>query len=243
MKISNTNTITADRFCCLIVGESSAGKTFCASTLDNDKTLILSAESGLLSLNKFNVDAFDITKNDNGEQIFSSIEKMNRIKEFFAFISSPEARKYKNIFVDSLTAISEIFVKYTEESNPKLADPKNSLMKWGQYNNEFSQFVKLIRDMPHFNVFFTCLSKKEKDGLTMQDEFLIAGEQSKNNLKSWFDEVFFLKIFDLEDGTKQRYFVTDYSEHRLSKDRSGLLEKYELPDLNNIINKILGEKK
>ena len=243
MIISNTSKITSDRFCCLIVGESSSGKTFSASTLDHDKTLILTAESGLLSLNKFSIDAFDITKDDNGNQLFSSIEKMNRIKEFFGFISSPDGKKYKNIFVDSLTAISEIFVKYVEESNPKLADPKNSLMKWGQYNSEFSNFVKLIRDMPYYNVFFTCLSKKEKDGLVMHDEFLISGEQSKVNLKSWFDEVFYLKIFDLEDGTKKRFFITDYCEHRLAKDRSGLLEKYELPDLNNIINKILGERK
>ena len=53
--IKNTEAIHQSNLKCLIYGESGAGKTYLANTL-TQPTLIISAESGLVSLTGSNID-------------------------------------------------------------------------------------------------------------------------------------------------------------------------------------------
>ncbi len=66
MKIQSTQDFCADKLKLLIYGESGTGKTTLAGTIDA-KVLIVSAESGLLSLSGKQLDVVDITTDDNGE--------------------------------------------------------------------------------------------------------------------------------------------------------------------------------
>ena len=158
------------------------------------------------------------------------------------YLRSPEAKKYKNIFIDSLTDIGEVICKYEEdkyEMTRKPSEKRNGFEIWGNYGKSMAGFVKSIRDMSHFNVFFTCLTKEEKDGLEIIERPLVPGESIKNQLKGWFDVVMVYKIFIDAEGKPHRKIITDIGGHPLAKDRSGTLDLYEDPNLNNIMNKVL----
>lgn len=239
IKLSSTREITSDRFVCLVVGESGVGKTSLAKTIDPERTLILSAESGLLSLKGADIATYDITKGDNGESLTDS-EKINRVREFVKFLGEPGTReRFKNIFVDSLTDVAEVWAKHLQ-SLPEFQDPKQALRLWGRYNTEVTAFIKFMRDLSHYNVIFTCLSKQEKDGVELVDQFNFPGNALKSNIKAWFDLVFVYKVYETDEGPIRK-LITNVLEHPLAKDRSGKLESYEDPDLQGVMDKVLGD--
>ena len=65
MQITKTSDISNHHIFALIVGASGAGKTTLASTLNNEETLILSAESGLLSIKDSDIDVIQINNFDD----------------------------------------------------------------------------------------------------------------------------------------------------------------------------------
>ena len=82
MEIKKTNDIVPTSLTALIVGQPSVGKTTLASTLP--ETLIVSCESGLLSLKNYKVDYIEI----------------NNIKTLTESLLFAKDSKYKNIYFD-----------------------------------------------------------------------------------------------------------------------------------------------
>ena len=115
------------------------------------------------------------------------------------------------------------------------------LKMYGKYNDDFTKFIKALRDLKPYNVWFTCLTKFEKDGMEMVEEFNFPGAKVKDNIKAWFDIVLKYELFHKED-TATRKLVSDVIVSRLAKDRSGLLSAYEDPNLGLIMKKVRGEK-
>lgn len=233
MIFKSTKELSNKRVAGLIVGESGIGKTSLAKTfeLPHDNVLIISAESGLLCLQGTDIAVHEIDPSD----------AMGSIGEIYGYLGTDEAKaRFKYVFIDSLTEISQLVLSNLKE-DPKLADPKNAFPLWNRYAEDMVKVVKVFRDFTDYTVFFTCLTKKEKDGTMMVDEVNVQGNTLKDNLKSYFDLVLHYKIFTDKDGVKHRSLVSDMSESPLSKDRSGKLESYEPADLSAIINKILGE--
>lgn len=224
MLIKNTKDVSSERLVALIVGPSGIGKTSLVKTLDPKETLIISAESGLLCLNGLNYDVFEITKMAQLEEVFEFLDKKT---------------KYKNIFIDSITEISQMLVSELEK-DIRFKDPKMKLAMWGAYNTNMMMILKAFRDLKPYTVFFTCLDKYEKDGLEMVQEFNLQGSSVKASIKGLFDIVLSYKVYKEEDGSHTRKLVTDMAESVLAKDRSGKLDTYEDPDLSAIKHKILG---
>ena len=74
----------------------------------------------------------------------------------------------------------------------------------------------------------------------MKEEFKFPGAKTKDSVKSWLDIV--LKYEVIEKEEKQfRVLISDIEASPLAKDRSGLLSKYEQPNLGAIMRKIKGE--
>lgn len=231
MHLKNTSNINLTSIKILLYGPSGAGKTTTASTLEHSKTLIISAESGLLSIRHCNIDVFDLTVNDKN-QIIPSHERLDNIGRIYNYLINDT--KYENIFIDSLSEISQIVLDSCEKRYP---DPKNSLQKWGDSNKLMTSIITKFRDLQK-NVIFTCLSKVEKDENNRRfQDFSVYGSISAK-LPQYFDEVFFLHSFKNDEGNIVRKIQTQNDNVVLSKDRSSKLDLFEEPNLNMIINKI-----
>jgi len=206
----------------LIAGESGAGKTFLASTLPHDDTIIISKESGLRSLRKV-APTIEV----------ESIENFNDLASIIDEISAGKYTKKKNIYIDSLTDILDTELASLKEVFAK----KDTFNMWDEYFLKARWAITTLRDVTNKNIFFTCLAGQEKDGLVMVDQFDFTGSKLKTKIKSYFDLCFHLKAFN-DGGDSYRGLITDSAISPLAKDRSGLLLPVDKPDLTYIINKL-----
>lgn len=225
----NGKTIENNRFVAIISGESGTGKTSQCRFLNPDETVILSGEEGLLCFKKYGY----------MPKLVASVKTVEDLEQAYDELSEG-IDGIKNIFIDSLTEVAEV-VLTSLKSDPKYADPKMALKMWGTYNDTMTKIIKSYRDLSQYNVIFTCLTEKAKDGLDTYDEFNLPGSALKSDLMSWFDICLHMVAYKDEDGSDQRVFLTSKSDTRLGKDRSGLLENTEPADLSAIINKIIKE--
>lgn len=222
MNVQNTKDIKLDKITALIVGESGSGKTVLLSTLP-PKTLIISMEKGLLSLKGKDVDYVEVAGKDE-------IEKVSWLRQALVKVASSD---YNNIAIDSLTEISENFLAYAKNEYP---DDKQTMKMFGFYNTLMQRFIKACRDMGK-NIIFTSLVKTEKDDLGKRFKLpCLTGQIAEKGL-AHFDFVFHLVVME-KDGEKKRALLTDTHNGMVCKDRSGILETWERPDLGAIFNKL-----
>jgi phage nucleotide-binding protein len=238
MKIKNTKTEETHYLKVLIYGESGAGKTTLAKTLDG-KTLVVSAESGLLTLRGSDLDFVDLAFDDQDKPIIESGERIKKLGQVFQMLNA--GTKYKNVVLDSLTEINELMV---HQLNKEFPDRKDSIVLWGENAKRMRSIVKSFRDLP-YNVYMTCLAEVDKDEVGKRFMgFSVSGKLAKQ-LPQYFDEVFYLH----SDESGKRMLVTSKTDTLICKDRSGKLLPQENPDLGAISAKILipelqrGEKK
>lgn len=224
MLFKNTQQVSSSRFVALIVGSSGIGKTSQARFLPEDRTLIISAEAGLLCLKGTNYSVAEIKSTDDLMEVYNFLTK--------------EPRKFDYIFIDSLTEIGQMVLAELKE-DPKYSAANMALKMYGQYNDIMTKIVKVFRDLTDYSVIFTCLDEQVKDGVELKDDFNLPGSSVKASIKAWFDLVLHLKSFEIEGEEPVRKFITNAAVSRLAKDRSGLLESYEDADLSAIINKVL----
>lgn len=231
MLIKNTKSLHHTTIKVILYGPSGGGKTTTAKTLDHDKTLIISGESGLLPLSGCSIDVFDLTVDDKNNIVQPADRINNIVKIYNALLSDT---KYDNIFIDSLTELSQII---SDSLDKKYPDRKDGLVKWSEYNKLMTNIVLKFRDLQK-NVIFTCLSKVEKDENNKRyQDFAVFGSIS-NRLPQYFDEVFFLNSYKNESGQIVRSLQTQFENGITAKDRSGKLDLFEQPNLNLIIKKI-----
>jgi hypothetical protein len=224
MEFKSTKDVSSSRFVALIVGPSGIGKTSQVRYLPEDKTLILSAEAGLLCL-------------QGTDYAVKEIKSTQDLMDVFAYLNN--GSKFQYIFIDSLTEVLEVVLSELKE-DPRFADPKMTLKMYGTYNEQATKIIKAFRDLTEYSVIFTCLDENAKNGVEVVKEFNIPGSSIKNSLMAWFDLVLHLQAYTIE-GETHRKFVTDSTVSPLAKDRSGKLEAYEEANLSEIIRKVLGE--
>jgi hypothetical protein len=142
--------------------------------------------------------------------------------------------RYKTICLDSLTEISEINVQKYQKIFP---DRKDSFPMWGEYGKSMRDLVKHFRDLP-YNVFMTALSEPDKDETGKRFMGIdIAGSISKK-IGQYFDLVLYVHV----NAEGKRSIITRSTDTIQCKDRSGVLDPVEPPDLSVIMSKIMEEK-
>jgi len=231
MKINTTKNIHHTPQYILVYGPSGIGKTTLATTLAGP-TLILDAESGLSVLQGKDIEYVSLSQNEDGSLV-PETDRFRRLQEFMNFIQTDEAKKkYKYIFVDSLTEVSQNIFKHMKEKHG------DGFKLWGEYTNAMFDFIKFFRDLRAYTVVFVSLEDRvdedEGGGYYCPN---VGGRKVKEFLLPAFDEVFRMIV----NKDKARQLVCKPTAKTQAKDRSGKLSDIEHPDLGAVLTKIRGE--
>lgn len=221
----------------LVYGQPGTGKTrFCGSAEPRFKTLIASAESGLLSLNNNKV---------NGE-VFSydyvKVTKFEEIEEIYKFLAFSK-HDYKLLALDSGTELQKVCMDFILREE-KIEKPR--IQDWGTLNDKMTRLIRTMRDLP-IHLIMTSLMDEDKDELTGEVKVYpsFQGKISKS-IGGYFDEVFYSYCTSKksESGNTFEYkLLTQNSGKYLGKDRSGKLPQIINPNFCEIYDTIFETNK
>lgn len=221
----------------LVYGEAGSGKTLLCATAPTP--LIISAESGLLSLRPENLARHE-------QQVQRALPRdipvitITTYLELFEVYNwcraSTEARHFRTLCLDSVSEIAERVLAHAKST---VKDPRQA---YGQLIDNTVSLIRGFRDLPGFHVYFSAKSERMKDEGTGQTYYgpSMPGKALGPALPYFFDEVFHLGIGKAGDGSKYRYLRTQPDLQYSAKDRSGSLAEIERPDLGYIFSKITG---
>jgi phage nucleotide-binding protein len=221
ISIKRTSGMSANGVKLLVYGAAGAGKTVLAGTLPSP--IILSAEGGLLSLQ-----ALDLP--------YIEISSMKDLQEAYEWVSeSEEAGQYQSIEIDSLSEIAEVVLS----SEKKVAkDPRQA---YGAMQEQMTDLIRAFRDLPGKHVYMSAKMEKASDEMgRISYAPSMPGNKIAQQLPYFFDEVLALRVEKDDQGAAQRALMCDSDGLWLAKDRSGLLDQWEAPDLGTVISKIGG---
>jgi len=206
---------------CLVYGKAGMGKTYLARTAP--KPIVLSAESGMLSLRDVDIPVITIRTVDDLTEAYNWA------------CSSPEAAQFDTIYIDSISEIGEVVL-----SNAK-AQVKDPRQAYGELIEKMMVTLKAFRDLPGKHVVMAAKQNVVTDSVTGAITYgpSMPGARLAMELPYLFDEVFQLSIGKTPEGIEYRYLRTHPDMQNEAKDRSGVLDAIEPPDLTHIFNKII----
>lgn len=220
IQLKSTKQSALDGIKCLVHGPAGAGKTtLCATT--GAPTIIISAEAGLLSLRGFDIPVLEV-------------KTLDELYEAYQYVAGPDGTQFSWVCLDSISEIAEVVLNY-EKKNSK--DPRQA---YGSLAEKMTDLIRAFRDLPGKNVLFLSKQEKVKDEQTgaLLYSPSMPGNQLKNGLSYFFDEVMALRVEKDADGNPTRWLQTSRDYNYEAKDRSGCLEMFESPDLSAIAAKI-----
>jgi hypothetical protein len=241
MLVQSTKDYGSDRIKLLVYADSGIGKTTLASTLKD--VCVISSESGLLSLSDKAIDVIDTTMNDKREVIPRG-QRDERLLEAYAYLQTEEAKKkYKTIFIDSL---SEICDNLVEKYQAKYPEKKDSFNLWGDVAKSMASVIRAFRDLPHYNVVMTALETKDKDenGRFFTGP-LIKPKSFAEDMPKFFDYVFNMQVQMKEDKSVTRKLITQPTDTIRAKSRTTKdmqLGSVEDANLSLVFEKIKGNQ-
>jgi hypothetical protein len=214
----------------LVYGSAGAGKTRLCGTAP--KPIIISAEAGLLTYKKM----IDEGLLDPATPVIEvhSIETVEAAYEW----CRDNATSY-GILTLALDSISEITEKCLQAEKAKTKDPRQA---YGEMAGRVIELVKKFRDLPGFHVVITAKQTSVKDPITGVEKAspTAPGQQVGPQLPYLFDMVFHAYTDkDPTTGATFHALRTHAAFNVEAKDRSGVLDEVEYPDLTHLINKIL----
>lgn len=223
----------------LTYGESGAGKTLLCATAP--RPVIISAESGLLSLARQNLERI-YGKNAPGityDIPVFRVTTVQQLSEAFSYFANPASRArdhFSTICLDSISEIAEIVLANAKAT---VKDPRQA---YGELIEKLLDTTKKFRDLSGFNVFVSAKQEAVKDEFTGVVKYgpAMPGSKLGPQLPYLFDEVFRIGKSKTAAGVPYRYLQTDGDMQYVAKDRSGMLAELEPPNLSHIISKING---
>jgi hypothetical protein len=205
----------------LVHGPAGAGKTsLCGTT--GEPTIIISAESGLLSLRHLDIPVIEV----------KSLEQLYEAYDYVA--NTEDGQAFKWVCLDSISEIAEVVLNHEK----KVAkDPRQA---YGALAEKMTDLIRAFRDLPGRNVMFSCKQERTKDEQTGAMLYYPAmpGNMLKQGVGYFFDFVFALRVEKDADGKPTRWLQTQRDFSYEAKDRSGSLDPFEAPDLAAISAKV-----
>ncbi len=219
VKITSTKDYSTSGVKALVYGQAGHGKTYSLQTAP--RPIIISAESGLLSLSNVDIPVIEV----------NTVDDVNDVYQWITM--SKEASEFDTLCLDSITEIAEVLLTTFK------AEDKDGRAAYGRLADETTKLIRSFRDIKGKNVIFSAKEVKISDDIGVTS--ILPGMPGKtllNGLPYFFDEVLRIRIGKLEDGTKYRYFQTASDKQSIAKDRSGKLSKQEEPNWTNLFTKI-----
>lgn len=206
----------------LVYGDAGMGKTTLCATAPSP--IIISAESGLLSLRKFRIPVIEIKTID---QLTEAYDWATR---------AAEARQFATVCIDSISEIGEVVLANAKR---QVKDPRQA---YGELIEKMTMTIRAFRDLPGKHVYMAAKMEPMKDELTGVVRYgpSMPGSKLGPQLPYYFDEVFRLGVNKSPQGETYRFLQTQPDLQYTAKDRSGSLAAIESPDLNHVFAKILG---
>lgn len=225
IQIHNTNDVAQRGVNICVYSPAGSGKTTLIQTMRDYNPLILSAESGLLSIKGTGMSYIDINNLDD-------------LSESFRFITeSEEAKKFGSVAIDSASEIAEVCLSVEKKLT------KDGRQAYMIMADKIATIIRAFRDIP-IHVYMTAKSGhiKDENGALLYSP-VIPGEKAAQNLPYFYDFLFPIRIWkDEESGEVQRMLQTQPDGVWAAKARDNLkvLKTWEEMDLGAIIKKIEG---
>lgn len=223
----------------LIYGAAGMGKTLLNATAPTP--LLISAESGLLSLSRANIEK--VYGADDAAICYDiPVMEITTVEDLMdAYQWCTEAHEAKQFETISLDSISEIGEAVLANAKKICKDPRQA---YGELIEKMLHTVKSFRDISTHNIYFSAKMEMVKDEVNMTNKFgpSMPGSKLGPQLPFLFDEVFHLGIGQTLDAdkTKYRYLRTQPDLQYDAKDRSGFLDEIEMPHLGHVFTKVKG---
>lgn len=206
----------------LVYSRAGRGKTTLCKTCP--RPIILSAESGILALAQYDLP-------------FIQIDNINQLRDAFLWArDSAEARQnFQTVCLDSISEIAENILG--EKLNPGGTKAVDGRQAYGQMIQIVEKTIREFRDLKGYHVYMSAKQERIKDEVSgmIVNGPMMPGNKLGQNMPYFPDEVFQLEISD-QGGYRYLRCQPDFSND--AKDRSGVLDVMEPPDLGHIINKI-----
>lgn len=223
IKIRSTKDTASNGIKVLVYGKAGVGKTTLMGTAP--RPIILSCESGLLSLKEKDLP-------------YIEIKSVTDIYEAYEYLKGKKGKRYKTICLDSVSEIADVVLA---EFKKKEKDGRQAYMKMA---DEMFDLIRKFRDLKRKNVVFSAKRQSTADADTGLTQYIpgMPGQATLNFLPYQFDELFYMTFIEGNKGKKRRILLTETSYEYEAKDRSGVLNKREAPNLTKIFKKIQSTK-
>lgn len=219
--IKRTGDVHLDGVKIITYGQAGAGKTSLCATLPDP--IIISAESGLMPLQKANLPYIEIKTMGDLEEVFEWLHK------------SEEANSFATVCIDSVSEIGETVLAHEMKLTK---DPRRA---YGEMNQQMAHIVRGFRDLKGKHVYISAkLSQAQDETGMMLYSPSMPGKTAGAAMPYFFDEVLALRVEKDGEGNVMRILQCGPDGQWQAKDRSGKLEMWEQPDLGKIIEKIQG---
>lgn len=219
----------------LVYANSGLGKTLMCATAP--APLVISAESGLLVLNKKNIEKIwgVNTPGISYDIPVIEISTVQDLTDAHQWLLTPAAAAFQTVCVDSISEIGETVLNNAKR---QVKDPRQA---YGELIEKMESVIRAYRDLPGKNVYMTAKLEMMKDEVTGVTSYgpSMPGSKLGPKLPYFFDEVFKLDTNKDQQGNSFRYLQTVADLRNTAKDRSGALAAMEPPHLAHVFNKII----
>jgi hypothetical protein len=165
-----------------------------------------------------------------------TIKTVDDLTEVYNWVTtSQEAAQFETIYIDSISEIGEVVLANAKAS---VKDPRQA---YGELIEKMMMTLKAFRDISGKHVVMAAKQSVSTDSVTGAVTYgpSMPGARLGAELPYLFDEVFQIGIGKTPDGIEYRYLRTHPDIQSEAKDRSGVLDALEPPDLTHVFNKIL----
>lgn len=220
----------------MVYADAGIGKTVLCATAP--APLLISAESGLLSLSRKNLERL-FGVNTAGICYDIPVIQIRTVDDLTAahqWCLTAQAGQIQTVCIDSISEIAEVVLNNAKR---QVKDPRQA---YGELLEKMESVIRAFRDLPGKNVYMAAKMEPSKDELTGVIKYgpAMPGSKLGPKLPYFFDEVLRLGV-NKDPQTQQpfRFLQTQPDLQFVAKDRSGALAPMEVPHLGYIFNKIV----
>jgi hypothetical protein len=239
----------------LIIGPTGVGKTSLLRTLDPAETLFVDIEAGDLSVLDLAVPTIRIDDWPTARDLAARIGGANPSfgptmaysKAHFEAVGGglEDLGRYVTIFVDSITALSRLSYRWSEQQPEAFSERTGKRDVRGSYGLHGREMLLWLHQLQHArekNVVFVGILERVIDEFNRGEwQLQCEGSKTSRELPAIVDQIVTMNFLNFgDDEPPARGFVctSPNAWNFPAKDRSGRLDAIEPPDLGKLLRKL-----